>query len=93
MDIKKLRNKIVPILNVYHVRRAGIFGSATNNKMTASSDIDILIEIKKDISLFEFIEIKQKLEKVLGRKVDLVEYGAIKKALKRKIMQNQVKLI
>jgi len=39
--------------------------------MTGTSDIDILVETGKTMSLFEFIRLKHELEDALGRKVDL----------------------
>ena len=93
MTVEDIRNKILPILLPYGVERAGLFGSAARGEARADSDIDILVDIEKDISLFEFVAIKQKLEEELGRKVDLIEYQTIKPSLKDKILQSQVILI
>jgi uncharacterized protein len=46
------------------------------------NDLDLLVKIDKKMSLLEFIGIQQELEDELGMKVDLVEYEAIKPALK-----------
>ena len=46
--------------------------------MKESSDIDILVEIEKDINLLDFVALKHELEETLGRKVDLVEFDTIK---------------
>ncbi len=43
--------------------------------MREDSDIDILVEIEKDISLLDFVGLKLEIEEALGRKVDLVEYN------------------
>lgn len=93
MTIEEIRNKIIPVLQPYGVQRVGLFGSAARGEMGPDSDIDILVDIKKDISLLDFVEIKQKLEEQLGRKVDLVEYQTIKPSLKDAILQNQVVLL
>ena len=55
-----------------------------------SSDVDILVEIKSDMSLLDFIGIKMELEEALKMKVDLVEYDTIKPIIKERILAQQV---
>jgi len=61
--------------------------------MKKNSDIDILVDIKADISLLDFIGLKQKIEETLGRKVDLVEYDTLKPLLRERILKEQVVLL
>ena len=61
--------------------------------MKKSSDIDILVDIKKNISLLDFVGIKLELEEKLERKVDLVEYNTIKPLLRDRILKEQVKIL
>ncbi len=88
--IEEVKNKILPILQHYGVKRAGLFGSCVRNEMMKDSDIDILVEIEKDISLLDFVGLKLEIEDVLKRKVDLVEYNTIKPLLKERILSEQV---
>ncbi len=88
--IEEVKNKILPILQHYGVKRAGLFGSCVRNEMMKDSDIDILVEIEKDISLLDFVGLKLEIEEVLKRKVDLVEYNTIKPLLKERILSEQV---
>jgi len=92
-NIKKIKQKILPILQDYGVKKVGLFGSCVRGKMKEGSDIDILVEIKKDISLLDFVGLKQKIEEVLGSKVDLVEYNTIKPLLREKILKEQVVIL
>jgi predicted nucleotidyltransferase len=55
--------------------------------------VDILVRIDKRISLLRFIGIQQDLEDALGMKVDLVEYGALKPALKSDILKEEVSVL
>ena len=93
MTPKEIAKKIIPILRSYGAKKASVFGSAARGEAKNGSDIDILVDIKKDISLLEFIKMKQLLEKKLGRKVDLVEYQTLKPALKDKILSEQVSIL
>jgi len=88
MKIADISRKAKPILSSYGVTRAAVFGSTARGEAKPGSDIDILIDLKKGISLFAFIELKQKLQATLNRDVDLVQYKKIKPSLKPFIMKD-----
>lgn len=93
IDIEDLKRKILPILQNYGVKRVGLFGSYVREDMREDSDIDILVEIEKDISLLDFVGIKLEIEEALGIKVDLVEYNTIKPLLRERILKEQVVIL
>jgi len=71
----------------YHVKKIGVFGSFSRGENTRSSDIDVLVEFSKPISMFRFIELEEFLSKTFGRKVDLVSKKALKPQLKEQILR------
>ena len=87
--IEEIKQKILPILLRYGVKRTGLFGSYVRGEMGKDSDIDILVEIDKDISLLDFVGLKLEIEDTLKRKVDLVEYNTIKPLLRDSILKGQ----
>jgi hypothetical protein len=91
--IAEIKRKIMPILEKYGVRKAALFGSIVRGEESKESDIDMLVDIEKDIGLLEFIGLKQELEDALGHSVDLVEYGTIKPLLRDRILSEQVVLL
>lgn len=97
MNIQFIKQIATPILKKHGVIRAAIFGSAVSGKMTHNSDIDILVELPKNVHGFNYIDLKldlqNDLEKSLGKKVDLVEYDLVKPALKRYILPSQQQII
>lgn len=88
-----IKEKIIPILKRHNAVKAGLFGSLATGKERPDSDVDILVELKDDVSLLDYIGIKLELEEALGRKVDLVEYGTLKPLLKDKILRQQVPIL
>ncbi len=82
MDIQTVTNLSLPLLKKYHVKKAALFGSVVRGDETKDSDIDILIELPKHASLYDFINLQIDLEERLGKKVDLVEFETIKPRLK-----------
>ena len=77
MTIEEIKKKATPVFEEYGVEYAGVFGSVARGEDTEKSDIDLLVEIKKSIGIYEFIGLQQELEKILGKKVDLVSKGNI----------------
>jgi len=91
--IEEIKRKILPILQRYGVKKVGLFGSCVRGGMREDSDIDILVQIEKDISLLDFVGIKLEIEEALERKIDLVEYSTIKPLLKERILKEQVVIL
>lgn len=88
-----IKAKVIPILKRHNAVKAGLFGSFVTGMEKPDSDVDILVELKDDVSLLDYIGIKLELEEALGRNVDLVEYGTLKPLLKDKILSQQVPIL
>ncbi|MEK7535868.1 MAG: nucleotidyltransferase family protein [Patescibacteria group bacterium] len=88
--IEEIKAKAVPILKSAGVRKAALFGSYARGEETAESDIDILADFPPDISLFRVGGVQYELQEVLGRKVDLVQYTAIKPLIRPYIMEDEL---
>ena len=58
--------------------------------MTVDSDVDILIEFDRPVGAFEFLDLQDELEHVLGRPVDLVTPAAVKERMRPGIEQEAV---
>jgi predicted nucleotidyltransferase len=93
MTLQEIKLTVAPILIRHDVKRAGLFGSVVRNETTSQSDVDILVEFNKPMSLLEFIGVKLELEEQLGSRVDLVEYKAIKPSLKDYIMHEHIRIV
>jgi len=71
-----IRNKALPLLKPY-ISRMAVFGSVVRGEATQKSDLDLLIRLKPSnarpkLGLFKLMEIEERLNKKLGREVDLV---------------------
>ena len=88
MPTKKLtRKEILRILEQhkdeirsYGVKKIGLFGSYLKGRQKKGSDIDFLVEFENP-TFDNYMELKFFLEKLLGRKVDLVIGESLKPAL------------
>lgn len=74
----------------YKVKEIGIFGSAVKGRLRNHSDLDILVDFSEVPDLLKFIELELFLEKVLKRKVDLVDRQALRSELRDDILRQVV---
>ena len=84
--IEIIRNKKPEMESHYGVHRLGLFGSYVREKQRKKSDIDILVTFKRDIDLFDFLDLREYLESQLHAKVDLVMESALKPAIGKRIL-------
>ena len=66
-----LRKELPYFVSEYGVKRIGLFGSYAKGTAAKGSDIDILVEFERPIGL-KFIEFAEYLERLLGRRVDIL---------------------
>ena len=92
-ELQSIKRKIVKVLIRHNIKRAGIFGSFVRGEQKKNSDIDVLIKPSKDMSLLGFVGLKFELEDSLGRDVDIVEYVTINPRIKKRILQEELRLI
>ncbi len=62
------------------IKRAWVFGSFSRGEERHDSDVDILVQYDRSlqpVGLFTIVRIKQQLESIVGRNVDLVEEGTL----------------
>jgi len=80
--VESKRAEVAALCRGYGVRRLELFGSAARDDFdAASSDLDFLVTLGRaeDKSAFDaYFELKDDLEALFGRSVDLVSVGAIR---------------
>ena len=79
--IKVLKKELPYLKDRYGVDKIALFGSFAKGIQGKKSDIDILIDIRKSIGL-DFIELADRLEEILGKKVDVVTFDCFKKSFR-----------
>ena len=89
IDIEEVKPAIERICQRLPVKRLGLFGSALTQNFSQSSDVDVLVvfDSREDIDFFEkYFELKEQLEMLLKREVDLV----VDKKFKNQIFRESV---
>lgn len=66
-----LRKYLSTKADAYGITKIGIFGSVARNEQTEDSDVDVCVEMKKP-DLFTTVHIKEELQELFGKPVDIV---------------------
>ena len=74
-----LKKELPSLRDHYGVERIILFGSYAKGTQKKKSDVDILVDIKKPLGL-EFVALADRLEEILGRKVDVATYDHYKRS-------------
>jgi len=91
-NFEKIKSIVIMILKKNNIKKAGIFGSYATGKNKKNSDVDIIVESPKNIGL-GFVRIQFELEDNLKKKVDLITYNSVHPLLKKRILNEEVKII
>ncbi|MBI2437895.1 MAG: nucleotidyltransferase family protein [Lentisphaerae bacterium] len=92
-DIEQLLREHQDVLATqYGLAVVGMFGSYVRSEQKTASDLDLLAEALKPISLLELVAAENYLGDVLGVKVDLVLKRSVRKELREAILNEAVTL-
>ncbi len=90
--IKSKRDEILDIAQKHGAKNIRIFGSMARGEEGTESDLDIIVEMEKGSSLLDIIAIKQDIEDLLGRKVDVVTEASISPYIRDTVLKEAVNL-
>lgn len=84
--LRQRKLEILAIAAQYGVSNVRVFGSVVRGEDSESSDIDLLVSMDKNRSLYDLIGFQQSIEKTLGRKTDVLTENAISRYLRDRIL-------
>ena len=91
--IETLRNYREELQRDFGVESIALFGSAARGDAGASSDIDILVDVQRSISLFRLVALQLRLQEILhASKVDVVMRDAIFPDLRDRILAEALRV-
>ncbi|MCC5920394.1 MAG: nucleotidyltransferase domain-containing protein [Cyclobacteriaceae bacterium] len=83
----KEMSKIKQLCKKYRVKNIYVFGSVLTDEFSSSSDIDFVVDFDENDPIKYtdlYFQLKEELEQVLMRKIDLIEERGIKNSFFRK---------
>jgi predicted nucleotidyltransferase len=95
LDIDKFKPEIGELCRRLRISRLDVFGSATSESFCADSDVDVLVRFEQDGGrLFSrYFDLKEGLEKIFGRPVDVVTEDSLKNPYFKASVERSRKLV
>ncbi len=90
--LREKREAILQLATRYGASNVRVFGSIARGEAKPESDVDLLVDFKPDYRLWDHIGLKQDLEDLLGRKVDVVIAKNIREEFRAGILHDAVAL-
>src|SRR5882672_9119121 len=94
IDLTPYKFDIENICRELRLQRLDLIGSATRDDFSDGSDMDVLVTFEGDENFFDrYFTLKERLEEIFQRKVDVIEERAIKNPFFRKtVNRDRVKV-
>ena len=94
--IEKNKETLNELCDKHKVQELYLFGSILSDKFNNSSDIDMLIKFCQ-IDLLDYfdnyMDLKEKLEQLFNRHIDLVENQAVRNPIFRNVLEREKQLV
>ena len=93
--LRRLREHRDELQRRFGVKSLAIFGSVARGEAGPDSDIDILVEfdLEAHVGLFKMVELKEFLEHVLGRPVDIVTLDGLRTWMRDRVQKEAVRVV
>lgn len=96
MDVRELlrqhRSEILRVARAHGARQVRVFGSIARGDARPDSDVDLLVDLEPGRSLLDLVAIKQDIEDLLDREVDVVTERAVSPYFRAQVLKEAVPL-
>lgn len=73
------------------VSSLALFGSVARDEAGPDSDVDLLIDLNRQLDLFDLGRIQMRLEEIVGARVDLVMADALRPRLRSSVLREAIR--
>jgi predicted nucleotidyltransferase len=90
--LQKYREQILDLATRHGARNVRVFGSLARGEGGESSDLDLLVTLGEGRSLLDLVGLKQDLEDLIHRPVDVVTDRALSPYLRERVLSEAIPL-
>ncbi len=83
------REEVLAVIARSRFDNPRLFGSVARGDDGDGSDLDILVDAPKDVSLFDLVGLELQLGDLLGIRVDLFTLDSLKKDIRPNVLRDQ----
>ncbi len=91
-DVTEIQKGVAPIAQFYGVKRLYLFGSYAKGTADQESDLDLLVEKGRPLSLLQLSGMRQMVEEALNLPVDIVTTMGIEEDFREEIAGTEILL-
>ncbi len=91
-DFHEIKKIVSPIAHFYGVKRLYLFGSYAKGTAHKNSDVDLLVEKGRPMSLLQLSGMRQMVQEALNLSVDLVTTAGIEEEFRKEIAGTEILL-
>jgi hypothetical protein len=90
--LDEYRERILRLAHTHGAEDVQVFGSLARNEAGAESDLDLLVRLGEGRSLLDLVALKQELEDLMRRPVDVVTDRSLSPYLREHVLREAVPL-
>ena len=91
-ELRTRRSEIIEIARARGASRVRVFGSVARGEATETSDVDFLVDLEPDRSLFDLGGLLMDLQDLLQRNVDVVTERGLRPRVAHRVLADAVDL-
>ncbi|VEP18654.1 putative nucleotidyltransferase [Hyella patelloides LEGE 07179] len=91
-ELKHYRSQIKSLAERYHAPNVRVFGSTVRDDNTPESDVDFLIDVSPEQTLFDLIRLTRALKELLGCEVDVAQSTVLHPIIRDEVLEQAVSL-
>lgn len=94
MNVAELKNLLAAHreeLDAYGVEELLVFGSVARGEARPDSDVDLMVRFRRPTSLFTLVHLKDFLESLIGRPVDLVTEAGLRPWMRDSVRKGAIR--
>jgi predicted nucleotidyltransferase len=90
--ITSKRDEIKQLAANYGAHNVRVFGSIARGEARSDSDVDLLVDLESDRSLFDLGGLLMELQNLLGCKVDVVTEHGLRPRIRERVLKDAMPL-
>ena len=90
--LHRYREAILSLAGLHGAENVRVFGSLARGEGDEGSDLDLLVTLRDDRSLLDLIGLKQDLEDLIHRPVDVVTDRSLSPHIRRQVLSEAIPL-